>query len=105
LYRIGGGKKTCIGFNAAKMSHFFSESRSMQRKARDEVRRILEEQEKLSNELDEKMRKLDTWSRDLNKREVLTDQERQKLEEDKKKVMSITFFGNQYMPIVNIFYC
>ncbi|RHN64919.1 putative XS domain-containing protein [Medicago truncatula] len=64
---------------------FVEESRSMQRKAREEVRRILEEQEKLRNELDEKMRKLDTWSRDLNKREVLTDQERQKLEEDKKK--------------------
>jgi len=64
----------------------------MQRKARQEVRRILEEQEKLRNELDEKMRKLDTWSRDLNKREVLTDQERQKLEEDKKKVY-IAFFN------------
>ncbi|GAU42601.1 hypothetical protein TSUD_49500, partial [Trifolium subterraneum] len=64
---------------------FVEESRSMQRKAREEVRRILEEQEKMSNELDEKMRKLDTWSRDLNKREVLTDQERQKLDEDKKK--------------------
>nr|XP_012574013.1 factor of DNA methylation 1-like [Cicer arietinum]XP_027192806.1 factor of DNA methylation 1-like [Cicer arietinum]XP_027192807.1 factor of DNA methylation 1-like [Cicer arietinum] len=64
---------------------FVEESRSMQRKAREEVRRILEEQEKLSNELDEKRRKLDSWSRDLNKREVLTDQERQKLEEDKKK--------------------
>ncbi|RHN64917.1 putative XS domain-containing protein [Medicago truncatula] len=64
---------------------FVEESRSMQRKAREELRRILEEQEKLRNELDEKMRKLDTWSRDLNKREVLTDQERQKLEEDKKK--------------------
>lgn len=66
----------------------------MQRKAREEVRRILEEQEKLSNELDEKMRKLDSWNRDLNKREVLTDQERQKLEEDKKKVIYITFFGD-----------
>ncbi|WJX45378.1 hypothetical protein P8452_32262 [Trifolium repens] len=64
---------------------FVEESRSMQRKAREEVRRILEEQEKMSNDLDEKMRKLDSWSRDLNKREVLTDQERQKLDEDKKK--------------------
>ncbi|PNX69630.1 XH/XS domain protein, partial [Trifolium pratense] len=64
---------------------FVEESRSMQRKAREDVRRILEEQEKMSNELDEKMRKLDSWSRDLNKREVLTDQERQKLDEDKNK--------------------
>jgi len=61
----------------------------MQRRARNEVRRILDEQEKLSSELDEKRRKLDAWSRDLNKREVLTDQERQKLAEDKKKVMYI----------------
>jgi len=65
------------------------ESRNMQRRARNEVRRILDEQEKLSSELDEKRRKLDAWSRDLNKREVLTDQERQKLAEDKKKVMYI----------------
>jgi hypothetical protein len=70
----------------------------MQRKAREEVRRILEEQEKLSNELDEKMRKLDTWSRDLNKREVLTDQERQKLEEDKKKVMYNTLLAISICP-------
>ncbi|XP_061342494.1 factor of DNA methylation 1-like [Gastrolobium bilobum] len=66
-------------------SAFVEESRKMQRRARDEVRRILDEQEKLSSELEEKRRKLDSWSRDLNKREVLTDQERQKLEEDKKK--------------------
>ncbi|KAL2338202.1 hypothetical protein Fmac_012648 [Flemingia macrophylla] len=64
---------------------FDEESRNMQRKARNEVRRILDEQEKLSSELENKRRKLDSWSRDLNKREVLTDQERQKLEEEKKK--------------------
>lgn len=66
-------------------SAFVEESRNMQRKARNEVKRILEEQEKLSNELDEKKKKLDSWTRDLHKREALTDQERQKLEEDKKK--------------------
>ncbi|OIW16946.1 hypothetical protein TanjilG_08336 [Lupinus angustifolius] len=66
-------------------SAFVEESRNMQRRARDEVRRILEEQENLSSELEEKKRKLDSWSRDLNKREVLTDQERQKLEEDRRK--------------------
>ncbi|CAJ1951393.1 unnamed protein product [Sphenostylis stenocarpa] len=64
---------------------FEEESRNMQRRARNEVRRILDEQEKLSSELEEKRRKLDSWSRDLNKREVLTDQERQKLAEEKKK--------------------
>lgn len=64
---------------------FDEESRNMQRRARNEVRRILDEQEKLSSELEKKRRKLDSWSRDLNKREVLTDQERQKLEEERKK--------------------
>ncbi|KAL5160456.1 Factor of DNA methylation 1 [Glycine soja] len=39
----------------------------------------------LSSELEEKKRKLDSWSRDLNKREALTDQEKKKLEEDNKK--------------------
>ncbi|KAK7311031.1 hypothetical protein RJT34_08895 [Clitoria ternatea] len=66
-------------------SAFVEESRNMQRRARNEVRRILDEQEKLSSELEAKRRKLDSWSRDLNKREVLTDQETQKLEEEKKK--------------------
>lgn len=54
---------------------------------------FLDEQEKLSSELEEKKRKLDSWSRDLNKREALTDQEKKKLEEDNKKVMYIIFFG------------
>ncbi|XP_057454103.1 factor of DNA methylation 1-like [Lotus japonicus] len=64
---------------------FLEESRITQRETRNEVRRILEEQEKFSTELEKKRRKLDSWSRALNKREVLTDQERQKLEEEKKK--------------------
>ncbi|KAK7389487.1 hypothetical protein VNO78_24580 [Psophocarpus tetragonolobus] len=64
---------------------FEEESRNMQRRARNEVRRIFDEQEKLSSELEEKKRKLDSWTRDLNKREALTDQERLKLAEEKKK--------------------
>ncbi|KAI4355815.1 hypothetical protein L6164_004554 [Bauhinia variegata] len=64
---------------------FVEESRRLQRIAREEITRILEEQEKLNTELEHKKRKLDSWSRDLNKREVITEQERQKLEEDKKK--------------------
>jgi len=44
---------------------------------------ILTQQEKLRSELEEKRKKLDSWS---NKREVLTDQERQKLVKDKKKI-------------------
>ncbi|KAI9089491.1 hypothetical protein K1719_029096 [Acacia pycnantha] len=63
---------------------FLEESRKLQRRARDELQRILDEQEKLNGELETKRRKLDLWSRDLNKREVVTEQEKQKLEEDKR---------------------
>lgn len=64
----------------------------MQRRAREELKRILDEQEKLNGELELKKRKLDSWSRALNKREVITEQERQKLEEETIKVIYITFF-------------
>lgn len=59
----------------------------MQRLARDNVRRIFEEQEKLNYELEAKKKKVDSWSKELNKREALTELERQKLDEDKKKVI------------------
>ncbi|XWS20521.1 hypothetical protein CRYUN_Cryun31cG0108700 [Craigia yunnanensis] len=64
---------------------FIDETRKMQRLARDNVRRILEEQEKLNYELETKKRKIDNWSKELNKRETLTERERQKLDEEKKK--------------------
>ena len=58
----------------------------MQRVARDHVRRILEEQEKLNYELDSKKKEYDSWSKELNKREALTDLEKQKLDDEKKQV-------------------
>ncbi|GMI81991.1 factor of DNA methylation 1, IDN2 PARALOG 1, INVOLVED IN DE NOVO 2 (IDN2) - LIKE 1 [Hibiscus trionum] len=64
---------------------FIEETRKMQRLARDNVRRILEEQEKLNYELETKKRKIDNWTRELNKRETLTERERQKLDEEKAK--------------------
>lgn len=64
----------------------FSETRKMQRVARDNFARIFEEQEKLSLELETKKKKLDSWSKELNKSEALTERERQKLDEEKKKV-------------------
>ena len=66
------------------------ETRKMQRLARDNVRRILEEQEKLNYELETKKRKIDNWSKELNKRETLTERERQKLDEEKKKVICLS---------------
>lgn len=62
----------------------------MQRLARDNVRRILEEQEKLSYELEAWRKKIDDRSKKLNKLEASTERERQKLEEERKKVI---FFG------------
>ena len=66
-----------------------SETRKLQRLARDNVHRIFEEQEKLNYELETKKRRLDSWSKELNKRETLTELERQKLDEEKKKVIYV----------------
>ncbi|KAJ9689281.1 hypothetical protein PVL29_014788 [Vitis rotundifolia] len=69
-----------------KLHHaFYEETRKMQRLARDHVQRILGEQEKLNYELDSKRKELDSWSKELNKREALTEREKQKLDDDKKK--------------------
>ncbi|XP_057517058.1 factor of DNA methylation 1-like [Amaranthus tricolor] len=62
---------------------FYEETRKMQRIARDHVQRILAEQEKMNHELESKKRQLDWRTRELSKREVLTERERQKLEEEK----------------------
>lgn len=59
----------------------------MQRIARENVQRVLDEQEKLSCELDSKKRKLENWGKELNKLEALTERDRHKLAEDKKKVI------------------
>ncbi|KAJ0076446.1 hypothetical protein Patl1_34715 [Pistacia atlantica] len=64
---------------------FVEETRKMQQLARDNVRRILEEQEKLSCELDARKKKIDDRSKKLNKLEASTERERQKLEEERKK--------------------
>lgn len=59
----------------------------MQRLARDKIRRILEEQERMNYELEKKRRKIESWNKELNKREAVTERERMKLDEDKKKVI------------------
>lgn len=64
---------------------FYDETRKMQRIARDHVQRILEEQEKMNHELDSKKKQLDWRTRELGKREVLTERERLKLEEEKQQ--------------------
>ncbi|CAL5327587.1 unnamed protein product [Camellia sinensis] len=64
---------------------FYEETRKMQRLAREHIRRILDEQETLNYELEAKRKELDSWSKQLNKREALTERERQKLDEEKEK--------------------
>lgn len=59
----------------------------MQRISRENVQRVLDEQEKLSSELESKKRKLENWGKELNKLEALTERDRHKLTEEKKKVI------------------
>ena len=67
------------------------ETRKMQRLAREHNRRILDEQEMLNYEMEVKRKELDCWSKQLNKLEALTERERQKLDEEKQKVVSVHF--------------
>jgi hypothetical protein len=64
---------------------FVDETKNLQQQARQNLQRVLEEHDKLNYELENRKRKLDEWSRELNKREVLTEREKQKLDVDKKK--------------------
>lgn len=53
------------------------------------IQKILEDKERLSNELETKRLRLQNWSKELEKKEALTELERQKLDEEKKKVTSL----------------
>ncbi|GFZ07936.1 XH/XS domain-containing protein [Actinidia rufa] len=80
-------------FEEKDMLHyaFYEETRKMQRLAREHIRRILDEQEMLNYELEVKRKELDSWSKQLNKLEAFTERERQKLDEEKQKVVSVHF--------------
>ncbi|XAR50485.1 hypothetical protein NMG60_11004827 [Bertholletia excelsa] len=65
---------------------FYKETIKMQRLARENVRRISDEHGMLNSEIEAKRRELDSWSKQLNKRETLTERERQKLDEEKQKI-------------------
>lgn len=64
---------------------FYEETRKMQRLAREHVKRVLDEQEILNADLEKRRKKLDMWSKELNKREALTEREKQKLDDEKRK--------------------
>ncbi|KAL0724435.1 hypothetical protein Bca4012_039034 [Brassica carinata] len=61
------------------------ETKRMQEYSQRKVYRILQEKEMLSKKLEDRMKDLETWSKELDKKQALTELERQKLEEEKKK--------------------
>lgn len=69
----------------------------MQRIARENVQKVLEEQEKLSYDLEKKKKKIDFWSKELNKREAQTERERAQLDDEKQKVA--------YVESLQVFFC
>ncbi|CAI0420755.1 unnamed protein product [Linum tenue] len=64
---------------------FDEESKKMQRVAQENVLRILAERERLISDLESRAKKIDERAKELSKRETLTDRERQRLAEDKRK--------------------
>ncbi|KAF8094521.1 hypothetical protein N665_0360s0025 [Sinapis alba] len=64
---------------------YADETKKMQQMSVRSIQKILEDKERLSNELEAKMLRLQNWSRELEKKEALTELERQKLDEEKKK--------------------
>ncbi|KAF8103075.1 hypothetical protein N665_0188s0034 [Sinapis alba] len=61
------------------------ETKRMQEFSQRNIDRILKEKEMLSKKLEYRMKDLKTWSKELDKKQALTELERQKLEEEKKK--------------------
>ncbi|KAL9306289.1 putative XS domain-containing protein [Arabidopsis thaliana] len=64
---------------------FADETKKMQQMSLRHIQKILYDKEKLSNELDRKMRDLESRAKQLEKHEALTELDRQKLDEDKRK--------------------
>ncbi|KAG9152405.1 hypothetical protein Leryth_015809 [Lithospermum erythrorhizon] len=64
---------------------FCEETRNLQYAALNNVTRILDEQERLHAQLQKRKTELNSWRRELDKREALTERDRQKLEEEKQK--------------------
>ncbi|GAA0166013.1 endoribonuclease [Lithospermum erythrorhizon] len=67
---------------------FCEETRNLRFTARNNLTRILDEQERLharDKQLQNSKRELNSWRRELDEREALIERDRQKLEEDKQK--------------------
>ncbi|XP_015061658.1 factor of DNA methylation 5-like [Solanum pennellii] len=68
----------------------------MQHLARENVQKVLMEQEMLCLELESKKKKLDSWGRELYKREALTEREKQNFDEEKKQIQAEAIQGLQF---------
>lgn len=55
--------------------------------AQAHFKRVLDEQEMMSAYFETKRNKLDSWRKELEKREALLELEKQKLDEEKRKVI------------------
>lgn len=55
--------------------------------SRAHIQRVMAEQELLNSDLEKKKKELDSWSRELNRRETRTERDRLKLDEEKNKVL------------------
>ncbi|XP_048499991.1 factor of DNA methylation 1 [Beta vulgaris subsp. vulgaris] len=64
---------------------FYAETQGMQRVAKDNVQKMLQEREKMFHDLESKRKELDQRTSELSKREALTELEKQKLEEEKRQ--------------------
>lgn len=58
----------------------------MQLVSRESIQRVIDEQEFMNIQLEAKREQLDSWSRELNMREVQTEQERKRLDEERSEV-------------------
>ncbi|KAK1386261.1 Factor of DNA methylation 1 [Heracleum sosnowskyi] len=64
---------------------FYEETKRMQQISQDNIRKVIAEQDLLNLELEAKRKELDLWSRELNRREVRTELDRKKLDEERNK--------------------
>ncbi|VVB11524.1 unnamed protein product [Arabis nemorensis] len=64
---------------------YANETKKMQQISLLNIQRILADKERLSDEVDKKLQKMQDWSKELDKKEALTELERQKLDEEKQK--------------------
>lgn len=65
-------------------------STKIQREEQERIKRVLDEQDNWNAELEKIMKGNDLRRKELNKNETLTERDKQKLEEEKKKVIVFT---------------